>query len=204
MHGTALLGTLHTLFLLLIVIQCVSLLISPRPCNQPVHIRLRRTCLPRPRRRQRMHISAEIFAFLSFSTCCQTKPLRIFSQCAFNDPNVPVHSLFTRTPASPSQLCDNHSFILVDTIIPPEIRGVGTIRPEPHCDGFHDRIIFGKQGGLIQRAVPPDLHRGRVDARDAPRKQNRVLTARQPAHQDVLNSISFGWARLELRAILRD
>ena len=93
---------------------------------------------------------------------------------------------------------------LVDTIIPPEIRGVGTIRPEPHCDGFHDRIIFGKQGGLIQRAVPPDLHRGRVDARYAPRKQNRVLTARQPAHQDVLNSISFGWARLELRAILRD
>ena len=77
-----------------------------------------------------------------------------------SDPNVPVHSLFTRTPASPSQLCDNHSSILVDTIIPPEIRGVGTIRPEPHCDGFHDRIIFGKQGGLIQRAVPPDLHRG--------------------------------------------
>ena len=41
MHGTALLGTLHTLFLLLIVIQCVSLLISPRPSNQPIHIRLR-------------------------------------------------------------------------------------------------------------------------------------------------------------------
>ena len=63
-HDTALLGTPHALFLL-IVIQCVSLLISPRPNNQPIHIHIYPThkldgnlCWyvfkdqPRPRRRR--------------------------------------------------------------------------------------------------------------------------------------------------------